>query len=322
MPSSTGTAAGVKPPIPADIPEFFLRARVAGGLLIYRAAALGMSKLHFVDAKNGIDVWVPYTHLAPLSDAGKEALWEESKALRDIKASSDSQPASGASFSPLPTAAANPRSVVAWRSALEDYLYQNVTVTLFSCPALNRVSRPGEAEGDFRAHVAQAMRERRDAELEKLRDRYAPKFQALQDRLRRAQERAEREQSQYAQQKMQTVISIGATILGAFLGRKAVSSSSVGHATTAMRGASRTMREKEDITRADENVAAVQERQSALQQEFDTESADLQGRLATDCVPVDTVTVRPRKSDITVGAVGIVWTPWRVGADGVAEPAC
>jgi hypothetical protein len=35
---------------------------------------------------------------------------------------------------------------------------------------------------------------------------------------------------------------------------------------------------------------------------------------------LETIDVRPRKSDTTVGQVRLVWTPWRVGPDGIAEP--
>jgi hypothetical protein len=47
-----------------------------------------------------------------------------------------------------------------------------------------------------------------------LRERYAPKLARLGDRIRRAPQRVEVEKSQYRQQKMQTAVSIGATVLG------------------------------------------------------------------------------------------------------------
>ena len=32
------------------------------------------------------------------------------------------------------------------------------------------------------------------------------------------------------------------------------------------------------------------------------------------------IQVRPRKTDITVYKMGLVWTPWRITSDGIAEP--
>jgi hypothetical protein len=31
--------------------------------------------------------------------------------------------------------------------------------------------------------------------------------------------------------------------------------------------------------------------------------------------------IRPRKADLAVERVALVWTPWRVSQDGIAEPA-
>ena len=31
--------------------------------------------------------------------------------------------------------------------------------------------------------------------------------------------------------------------------------------------------------------------------------------------------VRPRKTDLSIERIVLVWTPWRVGPDGIAEPA-
>jgi hypothetical protein len=314
-------AAGAKPVLPADVPERFLRPKVAAEKLVYRPYIGGSSKLHFVDAKSGVDAWVPYTHLAPVSDDGREAMWDQASAHGDLKAELDRQPAAGASFGPLPAGASNAKNFAAWRSALEDHLYQNVQLSLFACPNLKLTSQAGEAEGDFKARVAQAMRERRDAEIEKLRKKYAPKLQTLNDQVRRAQERVEREQAQASQQKLNTVISVGATLLGAFLGRKAVSVGNVGRATTAMKSASKIGKEQQDVARAGESVQMLTERLAALQSEFDAEVAALQGQFEPEAANIEKTQLRPRKSDITVGTVGIVWTPWKIAADGMTEPA-
>ncbi len=37
--------------------------------------------------------------------------------------------------------------------------------------------------------------------------------------------------------------------------------------------------------------------------------------------PLRAVQVSPRKSDIAVGEVALVWMPWRQGADGFPAPA-
>ena len=116
------------------------------------------------------------------------------------------------------------------------------------------------------------------------------------------------------------MISVGATLLGAFLGRKAVSVGNIGRATTAMKSASRIGREKEDVARAGENMAVLQEQLAALQGEFDAEVARVQGEMDPALAEIQKVQIRPRKSDVSVVAIGLVWVPWGVGADGAPQP--
>ena len=73
---------------------------------------------------------------------------------------------------------------------------------------------------------------------------------ALDEKARRAEQAVVRESEQATQSQVQVAVSLGATILGALLGRKAVSTSTVGRATTTVRGAGRAMKERQDIDRA------------------------------------------------------------------------
>ena len=80
------------------------------------------------------------------------------------------------------------------------------------------------------------------------------KLATLDDKIRRAEQAVERESAQATQQKLQTAVSMGATVLGALFGRKAFSTSTLGRATTAARGMGRTMKESQDIGRARETA--------------------------------------------------------------------
>jgi hypothetical protein len=189
------------------------------------------------------------------------------------------------------------------------------------CDALKTTSAPDESEGDFRSRLALAGRERRDAAVEQLRRKYAPRLLALQERERKAMERVEREKAQLSQQKMQTAFTVGASIFGALLGRKTLSATNINRAATAARSAGRIGRESGDVDRADENLGAVQQQRADLQREFDAETAALGSSLDSGAVTLRKVQVSPRKSDIAVGEVALVWAPWRKGADGFPAPA-
>jgi hypothetical protein len=221
----------------------------------------------------------------------------------------DRAPGAGATFAPLPAAAMRRQAVDQWRKTLESHLYQNVSLELLSCPAMKLTSLPGEKEGDFQARLAQALREKRDLEVARLKAKYAPRLQTLTDQLRRAEDRVEREKAQAGQMKIQTALSVGATLLGAFLGRRMVSAGNIGRATTAMRQASKIGKETADVARADESATVLRERLAALEQQFQDETTTLQGQMEVGAVEVRKTQVRLRKSDVTVGTVGLCWTP-------------
>src|SRR5262249_50689878 len=138
----------------------------------------------------------------------------------------------------------------------------------------------------------------RDAAKERLRQKYASKIAALQERLRRAQQTVAREKEQVTQQGLQTAISVGATILGAILGRKTVSVSNVGRATTAARGAGRVFKEQQDVGRAGENVQVVQQQLAELEAQFTAEAATLEMATPGVADALEAVAIRPKKTNV------------------------
>jgi hypothetical protein len=110
-------------------------------------------------------------------------------------------------------------------------------------------------------------------------------------------------------------------VLGALFGRKVTSSGNVGRAGTAMRGMGRAMREKGDIARAKESLEDLREKVVELEEEFEEALATVEETIRPETLELKEIELRPRKSDISVGRVALVWTPWRVSGDGIAEPA-
>jgi hypothetical protein len=305
----------------AGATEYFLPATKGTGPITYKPLVAGFAKLHFVDAKLAIDQWRTNAWLAPFSDNKPEPAWPEAAVQSDLKGRLSTTPALDATFAPLPASALRAASFAAWAKSLSSYLYESARAEVLICDALKATSAPGESEGEFRSRLALAARERRDTSVEDLRRKYAPKLQTLADRERRAQERVAREQSQLSNQKVQTALSIGASILGAFLGRKALSATNINRAATAARSATRIGRESGDVDRADESLESVRQQRADLQRQFEADIAALESSLDISAVSLRKAQVSPRKSDIAVGEVALVWAPWRTGPDGFPAPA-
>jgi hypothetical protein len=170
------------------------------------------------------------------------------------------------------------------------------------------VSTPDESERDFHARVQMKGREARDAAVAKLRDRYAPKVARLTEKIRKAEEAVGKEEQQASQQKVQTAVSLGATMLGALMGRRAISLSTLGRATTAARGMGRSSKESQDVARSQQRLQEAQAEFSALDAEIQREIAALEAA-GTGPVTVETIAIKPKRGGVDVRLVALAWKP-------------
>jgi hypothetical protein len=313
-------AAAARPSAPATVTERFLPATNGAGAIVYRPALLGVASLHYALAKAGVDCWQKCAWLAPLDATSAAAPWEGAREIGDGAPELDAEPAADATFAELPTAAARAESYEKWRKALASQLYRDRALLLLKSNDPAATSKPGESEGAFRVRLRDALRESRDAAVEKLRAKFAPQLATLRDQIARAEHRVDAEREQYAAKKMDTVISIGTSVVGALFGRKLASHTNVGRAATAMRGIGRAADERGDVGRAEERVEQTRAKLAELEQRCQEEIAALEARSA-DGVAFEEVRIPARKADLDVEALVLVWTPWRVAADGSATPA-
>jgi hypothetical protein len=259
--------------------------------------------------------------LAPITDGPVAVDWDH--AMPDDLASGDLEPgpADGAQFLPLPASAGKAKSYADWSKDFGGWLFRTQKVELFKSPSTKEVSKPGESERDFRVRLQQAGREQRDKAADALRQKYAPKITALQERIRRAQQLKEKQQAEARSSQVQAAISVGASILGAFLGRKTISATNIGRATTAIRSAGRVMKESKDVSQAEENVVTLQQQLADLETQFKSESETLAA--ATDPLneKLETISLKPTKANIAVKLVTLAWTPYWRDTQGASTPA-
>jgi hypothetical protein len=321
---SAGAAsqAGAAPVLPPGVDQYFLPVRgdaPGGSRLVYAPRLLGIAQVRFADARAKVDAVETVTVMTPIAEAPVPVDW--AAAAETVYGASDleREPEPNALFAPLPAQASKARNYDSWRKSFVTWIYgtKKLEVLRSADPAL--VSAPGESEGQFRVRLQQAAREGRDQAVERLRQQYAPRLATLQERLRRAQAARDREAGQAAAAKMQTAISFGSTLLGAFMGRKAVSLSTIGRATTAARGVGRSMKEAEDVRRADESVEAVQQQIDAIEADLREQTSALEATMANG--PLERLAVAPKKSGIEAQVVALTWVPCWEDATGARTEA-
>jgi hypothetical protein len=323
--SSTGqpvSGSVRRPVLSAGVSQFFVPLRKSSGAEVtYHPMLYGAAQVRYVDAKLGIDSPADVTVVTPLVDGPLPVDWNAATAIDIGPPDLEEAPAAGIGFVDLPANTVNAKGMEGWKKDFAAWVYGSQALEVLKATQSGAVSNPGESERDFRIRLQHASRERRDAMVEQLRQKYAPKMAAAQERLRRTQQAVDRESEQAKAQTLQTAISFGTTLLGAFLGRKAVTASTLGRATTAARGVGRTIKESQDIGRAKDTVEAVRQQLEQLDEEVRAETGAIEERFNAAAEPLERVAYKPKKSAIAVRLVALVWAPYAVGADGSTSPA-
>lgn len=309
-----------RPVLPPSIDEYFFPVRGSDDNLVYRPALLGESKVHFVSSKHDIDSWDEVTLLTHTGDDIDPDLWTEADEWdEDDLPDLDKDPEEGASFRALANDLTNKKSYSKWSSALKDYLYRNRRLNIWACKELDETSRLDESESDFRIRLRHAAREERDLRVEKLRAKYASKFRTLEDQIRRAEQKVEREEQQKSQKKMSAGLSVLTSLAGAFFGRKVRSVTNVSRAGTAIRNASGIAKEAEDVRHAKHSLEVLVQRNEDLSNEIEDEVLNIQDTFDPDLMKLTQEEIKPRKSDISVQRVVLVWLPYSTDSSGDSE---
>jgi len=309
-------AAAGRPVLPDGVVQRFQAARRAPGAgqrLVYRPALLGSAVLHYQSSKDQVDLWRECTVVAPLQEQMDANPWDDTGVVvTEPTLDFDEQPIDGAGFAPLPPGASQPKAYASWGKQLKDELYRTQALQLLWCPALKQGSQPGESEGDFRARLQQSLREQRDRAVAKLQDTFQPKLQRLQERVRNAEQVVQKQAEQRRGAGISAVLNVGTSILGALFGRKKVSTG----VTTAIKGMSRVGSEHGDVRRAQEDIASLRQQQQDLDREFQDEVARVQSQFEPAAIVLEPREIAPKKTDIKVEEVVLLWTPWAIGKSG------
>jgi hypothetical protein len=316
--SGTMAAGTATPPdLPVEVPQFYLPLRGSipqNATLVYRPGVLAAATVNFVSSETGASIATKIRRMTPAPESSLTLDWDAAMALEPLLEDLERAPDPGATLAQLPPAMTKVASYRAWGSDFSAWAFRTQTMELFKSSAFKMTSNPGETEGEFRARLQLAARESRDETSDKLRQKYAAKTATLQQQEMRAQQAVAREAEQAKGRKMQTAISFGATVLGAFLGRKAISTSTLGRATTTMRDVGRSMDEAGDVKRAEQTLESVKQKRADLEAEFQSELDALESRDDPGNETLERVLMRPRKSDISVDSLGLAWMPyWQDG---------
>ncbi len=314
---------GTRPVLPAAIRQLFVpAARLPQGhdRLHYQPRVMAAVAVAYANAEFGINEQREFVLAAELQSGAGGVDWSAAEELSIAAADLEREPEPDAVFGEPAGPMSEAASYKDWDKQLRRWLGVERALTLYKSSALRETSKSGETERDFRIRLQQLGNERRDMQAAKLKQKYAPKFAALQAREQRALHAQERQAEQSRDAKLGAAVAVGTAVLGAIFGR----GRSLGSATrvgTAVRRTGSIARESGDVRRAEETLAQVRADQEALQAEFQKELDALQASYDAQAEQLKEIVVRPRAGDIEVRFLGIGWVPYIEDAAGELKPA-
>ena len=298
-------ASAAKPMVPPEIAEHFLPTDSANP--VYQAMCVGAATVRFSDAKSGIDVTREVVAATPITTEAVAVKWEDGEVLDLTSSDIDAEHAENAAFGDLPPAAAKVKNYATWSKDFATWLAANQTVELFKSPTTGDVSNIDESERDFRARIGQAAREQRDDSVAAIKAKYATKVNTAENKVREAEQAVARESQQKTGKALETALSFGASLLGAFLGGKSLEKAAVSSVGKTVRGIDSARREgtKEDQAKAD--LADYQAQLKDLQDQLNAEIQQVQAATDPQTEELLDVVIRPKKTNISVRLVGLAW---------------
>ena len=298
--------APVAPVLDPSIPQFF----APGDGAHWTPALVGAARITYTDAKLGIDETRDVVITTPIVDGPVPVDWEHGEPAGFEVRELQKQPPHTASFDPLPPAASVARKYAQWSkdfSRLDRRSRRRSSCSRARAPGScrSRTNRSATSVSGCRRRSANSATRKwpRSASATPR----ASTRSAIE--LRRAESAVAREQEQATESKLQTGVSVAATIFGALLGRKAISASTLGRATTAARSVSRIGRASQDVARAESDLGVVRDKHEELTAALNEELQAVGAKWDASDDTLDRVVVKPKRGGVAVQLVALVWLP-------------
>jgi len=296
-----------RPALPAGVNEYFLAASNATGT--YEPHLAGFARVRYANTKAGVDELRNVGLLAFFEEGPVPIHWELASPLDIDPRSLEAEPRSGLGFAALPSGILNAKSLRAWEDDLARYLFTSCPIDVYRSNTYKMVSQPGESERDFRIRLRHAAHEQRDQLVGALRAKHGDRLAKVEDRIFAAQQRLAKEQSEVRKAQTDMVSNAATSLLGAIFGRGSVATRVARGGSSTARGYSKSQKEAQDVVIAQEKLDQLYTERDELVRELDARTDEIIRQADPMLEELEVISIRPRKTDVDIRLVSLVWKP-------------
>ena len=264
----------------------------------FSATVIAKSKVHFYNQRRGIDIQKDLILSIEIPSDLQNLRWEDAyEETVDFEKFPHNAP-SKAKFQALPQVILEDKGLKKAIRELKEFIYQEQNLELLRCNSPKLESKVEESSSDFKVRLQDMLNDKKEIEIEKLQIRYGKKEKVLTDRLSRAKERVEKETSDSTG----SMIDAGIAVIGALFGR--TSPTKIGRV---FKKGSDILKERGDMSRAEERVVQIHEDIEAVEYELEDKIDELNEKYNADNCKIETFVIKPRRTDIDVENCALVW---------------
>lgn len=260
--------------------------------------------VHFINAAKAIDLQMNRCFKVYLDERMSEIDFGQKEELH--VGTFEAKSRENSHYFELPSFMQNEQEINLIQKSFADYMYRSEKMILYKNDALKILSKQGESLDDFKIRLQDRLNEKIDLEVEKLQEKFQKQSDTIEAKLSKLSVKLQREEQQANATTADTLISIGTSILGAFFG-KSTTRTALGKVATGARGATRVLKEKNDIKYVQNEINQLQIQKEDLLLMLENEIEKIN---STNCIAnfaIEEMSIKPRRSDIYNVKLELLW---------------
>ena len=328
--------SNTKPSLPSAIREYFLpqtfslpeafkaanqsmaaEAMIEG--VVYKPALLASANVRILDRKLGVESEVIRTAIVTAPEKRGNLRWEDYVSNGKSPGNVEPSPVPSTKFGTIDSPLNDAKLMTALQKDFTDWVFRNSSVTARVNQALKVFAGPDVPQSEFLKACADAARNGRDAEFNKLAGKIDRQIASLEDKLSREERELRQDEAELQQRKMEAMGTHAENVLGLFVGSRStrkLSSSLTKHRLTEQA--------KADVDESIEAIAQFKTQLAALDKERLRLAEEVNARWGELVSQTSEVVVNPKKSDVYVSVFGVGWMPYYIvksGTQSIELPA-
>ena len=268
------------------------------GYLVFKCS------VHFADSAKNIDLTNELNYKFYLQKEAQNINFEE---LEEFTLNSfETTQRVNSNYYETPIFIQNEKELKQIQKDFTDFTYRTNKLSLFKNDTLKIVSKQNESLTDFKIRIQDRLNEKIDEQLENLQIKFKKTNDTIEDKLNKLFDKLQKEQLQASATTTDIIISIGTSLLGAFLG-KSTSASTLGKVASSAKGANKILKERNDVKYVESEIQQLQIQKEELQKTLEDEISKINEENKISNFQIEEIFIKPKRTDIFNVKLELLW---------------